>query len=89
MVRENLKKSGNFKTSQKSGKTLGISKLFKSLRNFKNIQKSKFFKILKSMETFKIIQKNRETVYELGIYQHCLIFYLNNPPPLFNTFQQS
>ena len=38
-----------------------------------NIQKSKFLKI------FKIIQKNRKIVYELGIYQHCLIFHLNNP----------
>ena len=42
-VRENLKKSRNFKISQKSAKTRGVSKLLKSWRNFKNIKKSKFF----------------------------------------------
>ena len=46
---ENLKKSGNFKISQKSGKSQGISKLFKSWRQyskikiFENIQKSGIF----------------------------------------------
>ena len=44
-VRENLKKSGNFKISQKSGKSQGISQFFKSWRKcskikiFENIQK--------------------------------------------------
>ena len=32
----------------------------------------------KSLEIFKIIQKNRKTVYELGNYQHFLIFHFNN-----------
>ena len=45
-VRENLKKSGNLKISQRSGKSQGISQLLKSWRKcskikiFENIQKS-------------------------------------------------
>ena len=45
-VRENLEKSGNFKISQRSGKSQGISQLLKSWRKyskikiFENIQKS-------------------------------------------------
>ena len=66
-VRENLKKSGNFKISQKSGKSQGISKWLKSWRIFLNIQK--FLKIFKSLENFKTTQKNKETLYELGICQ--------------------
>ena len=69
-VRKNLKKSVNFKTSQK-------------LQNFLKIfKKSKFLKILKSQEIFKITQKNWETAFELGICQHFLLFHLNNSPPL-------
>ena len=95
-------KNPGFLRSGKTWKSQGISKFFKGqgkVREFhncskvgENIQKSKFLKVFKSLEIFKIIQKNREIIYELEIYQYCLIFYLNNPPPFFflsETFSRS